>query len=54
MSDINKYDDKGDTPLHWAVLLDNGPMVKFLLEHGADLSSKNKNGNNAIMIACIN
>ena len=54
MSDVNYQDEEGDSPLHWAVLLNNGPMVKFLLEKGADLKSKNRQGNNPVMIACIN
>ena len=27
MSDIDLKDSEGDTPLHWAVLLGNAPMV---------------------------
>ena len=54
MSDPNFKDDKGDTALHWAVLLNNSLLVKFLLGHGVDLTVKNNNGNNAVMIACIN
>lgn len=54
MSDINSKDEESDTPLHWAVLLGNAPMVKFLLDNGADMSIKNNKGNNVIMIACIN
>ena len=54
MSDIDFRDDESDSPLHWAVLLGNLPMVKFLLENGADIRAKNKLGNNAVMIACIN
>ena len=54
MSDIDFRDYEGDTPLHWAVLLDNSPMVQFLLDKGADISVKNNQGNNVVMIACIN
>ena len=54
MSDIDFRDDESDSPLHWAVLLDNLPMVKFLLQNGADIRAKNKLGNNVVMIACIN
>ena len=54
MSDIDFRDDESDSPLHWAVLLDNFHMVKFLLENGADVSAKNNKGNNVVMIACIN
>lgn len=54
MSDINCKDKEGDTALHWAVLLNNLPMVQFLLTNGADVSAKNKKGNNSVMIACLN
>ena len=54
MSDIDYRDHEGDTPLHWAVVLDNSPMVQFLLEKGANISVKNNKGNNVVMIACIN
>ena len=29
-------------------------MVQFLLDNGANISVKNRHGNNAIMIACVN
>ena len=54
MSDINISDDDGDSPLHWAVLLGNESMTQFLLNNGVDIGAKNRHGNNAIMIACIN
>lgn len=54
MSDINEKDYEGDTPLHWAVLLDNGPAVQFLLANGADVGAINNKRNNVVMIACIN
>ena len=41
MSDINEKDDEEDTPLHWAVLLGNTPVVHFLLENGADVGAVN-------------
>ena len=31
MSDINHTDEMDDTPLHWAILLNNPKIVKFLL-----------------------
>ena len=54
MSDIDVQDIQGDTPIHWAVMLDNAAMVQFLLDNGADISVKNHQGNNAVMVACIN
>ena len=54
MSDINCRDKQGDTALHWAVLLNNPPMVQLLLQSGADISAKNANGNSAVMVACLN
>lgn len=55
MSNVDHTDEMDDTPLHWAILLNNPRIVTFLLEHGADRLLKSRNyGNNAIMIACLN
>lgn len=43
-----------DTPLHWAVLLDNKPMVNFLLQNGANVTAINRKKHNPLMLACIN
>ena len=54
MSDINHKDEFSDTPLHWAVILDDNETVQFLLKNGADPSKSNTKGSNVIMTACIN
>ena len=36
MSDLDHQDEMEDTPLHWAVLLNNPSIVKFLLQKGAN------------------
>lgn len=54
MSYVNLADREGDTPLHWAVILDDKNAVKFLLANNARMNLKNNQGNNVIMIACIN
>lgn len=43
-----------DTPLHWAILLDNKTMVKFLLLNGANVTAINRKNHNPVMLACIN
>ena len=55
MSDIDHIDEMDDTPLHWAILLNNPRIVKFLLDNGADRLPKSKYyANNPVMIACLN
>ncbi|XP_047046190.1 ankyrin repeat and SOCS box protein 5-like [Lolium rigidum] len=34
--DVNSADDEGRTPLVYAVISENAPVVKYLLDHGAD------------------
>ena len=53
MSNINIKDSKDDTALHWACILGNEQAVKFLLSKGAKFDN-NTDGNNPVMIACIN
>lgn len=43
-ADINFQDYYGDTPLHLAVLKQDGKCVEFLLECYPDLNIKNKDG----------
>ena len=55
MSDLNHQDEMEDTPLHWAVLLNNPPIVKFLLQKGANRQLVSKfYRNNPVMTACLN
>lgn len=55
-ADINSLDDNGETPLMHAVQVirheqDKLSVIKTLLEHGADITLKNKWGNTVIDIA---
>ena len=53
MSDINHKDEMDDTPLHWAVILNEPRIVKFLLQNGASRELVNTYyRNNPIMTAC--
>jgi len=54
MSDINHQDEQDDSPLHWAIILQNTSAVEFLLERGASINLENLHGNHAIMVAAIN
>jgi len=42
LPNLNHQDNNGDTPLHLAVKNQNFEIIKFLVEHGADLSIKNE------------
>lgn len=37
---INERDDRGYTPLHWAIFKDRTPLIRLLLEKGADVNAK--------------
>lgn len=37
-------DDKGNTPLHIAVAKDNWKLIRWLIDHGADINAKNNKG----------
>ena len=50
--DYKHYDD--DSPLHWAVVLDQPDTVRFLMDHGADRLSQNNPKNSPLMVACLN
>jgi ankyrin repeat protein len=54
MSSVNCQDSQDDTPLHWAVIMDNSMILKFLLNHRAKKFIKNYHQNTPVMIACIN
>ena len=55
MSDVDYEDEMDDTPLHWAILLNNPRIVTFLLDNGADRLLKSAYyANNPVMIACLN
>ena len=42
--EVNEVDDQGNTPLHYAAMNDCVPIMKILLENGADPHKKNKRG----------
>ena len=50
-ANINKTDEFGNTPLHWASLKGHLKIVKFLVENGADINKKNKRGDTPLSLA---
>jgi ankyrin repeat protein len=54
MSSVNCSDQQDDSPLHWAVILENMTMVQFLLEHNASVLHRNYHQNTPLMVAAIN
>ena len=50
-ADVNKQDDKGNTPLILACLKNNEKVVEMLLKHTPDLNIVNAMGYSAIDIA---
>lgn len=51
-AEVNKKDQSGRTPLHWAVQWQGGkPLVSYLLDHGADPSLRDAAGRDALQIA---
>eukprot|EP00352_Strombidinopsis_acuminata_P002417 CAMPEP_0176393766 /NCGR_PEP_ID=MMETSP0126-20121128/42013_1 /TAXON_ID=141414 ORGANISM="Strombidinopsis acuminatum, Strain SPMC142" /NCGR_SAMPLE_ID=MMETSP0126 /ASSEMBLY_ACC=CAM_ASM_000229 /LENGTH=86 /DNA_ID=CAMNT_0017765525 /DNA_START=469 /DNA_END=729 /DNA_ORIENTATION=+ len=55
MSSVNAQNSDHDTPLHWAVILENTKMLEFLLcQPDIDPNIRNKNDNSPLMLACLN
>ncbi|HVI41954.1 MAG TPA: ankyrin repeat domain-containing protein [Anaerovoracaceae bacterium] len=50
-ADIHAQDKYGNTALHKAVFMENKLLVRFLLEHGADWTIKDVDGNSALDLA---
>lgn len=48
---VNRADNSGFTPLHYAVQSGNLRIVEILLKHKADVNAKNMFGNSPIMMA---
>ena len=42
--DVNARDNRGNTPLHWAVSDGHDIAAKILIEAGADVNVKSKDG----------
>lgn len=43
LADLAAQSDGGDTALHFAARAGQAPLVRWLLQHGADRTSKNNN-----------
>jgi pectate lyase len=52
--DVNAQDDKGITPLHYAVQGDHRELVELLIVNGADINSKDKEGYTSLYYAVWN
>lgn len=50
-ANVNEVDQYGNTALIYAVQANDLPVVKALVEHGADISIENKSGSKAIDFA---
>ncbi len=48
---INKFTKKIESPLNLAILENDLPMVKLLIQYGAEVNQKNKNGYTSLDIA---
>ncbi|MCY4120007.1 MAG: ankyrin repeat domain-containing protein [Acidobacteria bacterium] len=42
--DVTRIDDNGDTALHGAIIRGSEPLVRFLLDQGADIEATNEKG----------
>lgn len=43
-ADVNAKDDKGNAPLHYAVILSNTDVIELLISNGADVNAKDNQG----------
>ena len=50
-AEINRQDDDGKTPLHYALCCLNMKAAKFLVEHGADVNLRDKEGKTPLDLA---
>jgi ankyrin repeat protein len=53
-ADVNKKNERGQTPLQVAILNDNFDAVNLLLASGADVNKKNKRGQTPLQVAILN
>ena len=49
--DVTTIDDNGDTALHGAVIRDSEPLVRLLLDQGADIEATNEKGWTPLRVA---
>lgn len=47
-ADVNAKDDKGNAPIHYAVLLANKDVIELLIASGADVNLKDDQGHTAL------
>jgi len=50
-TDPNARDNRGMTPLHYAVDMESADVVKILIEHGADVNTQDNSGRTPLHIA---
>ncbi len=48
---LHSSDERGNTPLHWAVLTRQLKLIDFFIEKGADLQAKRADGSQAVHLA---
>ena len=51
VSVVKQKNDYGNTPLHYAAMVDNDEIAQFLIEHSADLDAQNGSFNTPLMRA---
>lgn len=47
-----KEDEKGWTPLHWAIFKNNSDIIKILLEHHVNVNIQDNQGRTSLHLAC--
>lgn len=52
--DINEKDNRGTTPIHWAVYANNEQSVEYLIKKGAKLNVEDKSGITPLHMALMN
>ncbi|XP_022700198.1 tankyrase-1-like isoform X1 [Varroa jacobsoni] len=50
-ADPNAQDVAGNTPMHLAICIHNGPVIQELLNHGSDLTAVDRSGRNPLQLA---
>ena len=50
-ADVNKRDNIGNTPVHWAAWNNSTEAIAVLIEHGASINITNDEGNKPIDVA---